>query len=94
MELTEAGMSREEAYRLVQTHAMRAWKEDLVFRELVAAEPEITSKLSPERLEVAFDLHRQLTNVDAIFARVFGSYERPLSADGETVELVGGKVHL
>ncbi len=94
LELTEAGMSREEAYRLVQTHAMRAWKEDLVFHDLVAGDPGIRGKLSAERLAAAFDLHRQLTNVDAIFARVFGSYERPLAPDGETVELVGGKVHI
>ncbi len=95
LELTEAGMSREDAYRLVQGHAMRAWKsdEDLVFRELVAADPEITGRLSAERLTAAFDLERQLGNVDAIFARVFGSYERPVH-DGETVELVGGKVHI
>jgi adenylosuccinate lyase len=95
LELTEAGMSREDAYRLVQGHAMRAWKsdEELVFRELVAADPEITGRLSAERLAAAFDLERQLGNVDAIFARVFGSYERPVH-DGETVELVGGKVHI
>jgi hypothetical protein len=38
-------------------------------------------------------MNRQLGNVDAIFARVFGSYERPVH-DGEAVELVGGKVHI
>jgi len=95
LELTEAGMSREDAYRLVQTHAMRAWKSDeaLVFRELVEADPEITSRLSPEKLAATFDISRQLGNVDAIFARVFGSYERPIH-EGEAVELVGGKVHI
>jgi adenylosuccinate lyase len=70
LDLAEAGMLREDAYRLVQSHAMRAWKEDLVFRDLVAAEPEITSKLSPAKLDKTFDLHRQLGNVDAIFNRV------------------------
>ncbi len=70
LDLAESGMSREDAYRLVQGHSMRAWKEDLVFRELVGGDPAITSRLSPDKLERTFDLHRQLGNVDAIFARV------------------------
>src|SRR5271168_4563557 len=73
LDLTEAGMSREDAYRLVQSHAMRSWKEDLVFRDEVAKEPEITSRLSPEKLAHAFDYTRQLANVDAIFARVLAT---------------------
>ena len=48
LDLAEAGMLREDAYRLVQGHAMRAWKEDLVFRDLIKADPEITAKLSAE----------------------------------------------
>jgi adenylosuccinate lyase len=75
LDLSEAGMSREEAYRLVQTHAMRAWKEDLVFRDEVRKDPKITSLLSPEKLDRTFDLQRQLGNVDAIFARVLGAKE-------------------
>lgn len=70
LDLAEAGMLREDAYRLVQGHAMRAWKEDLVFRDLIKSAPEITAKLSAEKLERAFDLNRQLRNVDAIFDRV------------------------
>ncbi len=73
LDLAEAGMQREEAYRLVQTHAMNAWQNDLVFRELVASDPAITGKLSAKKLERTFDLNRQLGNVDAIFARVLGS---------------------
>ncbi len=73
LDLAEAGMSREDAYRLVQQHAMNAWQNDLVFRELVAADPEISARLSPEKLARTFDLDRQLANVDAIFARVLGS---------------------
>lgn len=73
LELAEAGMLREDAYRLVQKHAMNAWQNDLVFRDLVAADPEISSKLTPEKLAHAFDLHRQLGNVDAIFERVLGA---------------------
>jgi adenylosuccinate lyase len=70
LDLAESGMSREDAYRLVQSHAMRSWKEDLVFRDEIAKAPEITSRLSPEKLAHAFDYKRQLANVDAIFARV------------------------
>ena len=70
LELTEAGMSREDAYRLVQSHAMRAWQQDLNFREQVGNDPEITKWLSPEKLAQAFDWKRQLINVDTIFARV------------------------
>jgi adenylosuccinate lyase len=70
LDLAEAGMLREDAYRLVQGHAMRAWKEDLIFRDLIKSEPEITARLSTEKLEHAFDLNRQLRNVDAIFDRV------------------------
>jgi adenylosuccinate lyase len=75
LDLAEAGMLREDAYRLVQKHAMNAWQNDLVFRDLVAADPEITKLLSPEKLARTFDLSRQLSNVDAIFARVLGQPE-------------------
>jgi len=56
----------------VQAHAMRAWKEDLVFRDEVAKDETITKLLSPEKLEKTFDYTRQLGNVDAIFRRVLG----------------------
>jgi adenylosuccinate lyase len=72
LDLAEAGMLREDAYRLVQSHAMRSWKEDLVFRDEVARDAEISSMLSAEKLEKTFDYTRQLGNVDAIFKRVLG----------------------
>jgi adenylosuccinate lyase len=72
LDLAEAGMLREDAYRLVQSHAMRAWKDDLVFREEVSKEPAITALLSKEKLDRTFDYTRQLGNVDAIFKRVLG----------------------
>jgi adenylosuccinate lyase len=72
LDLAEAGMLREDAYRLVQGHALRAWKEDLVFRDEVARDAEISALLSAERLAKTFDMTRQLGNVDAIFSRVFG----------------------
>jgi adenylosuccinate lyase len=74
LDLAESGMSREEAYRLVQSHAMRSWREELVFRDEVANDPTITGRLAPEKLASAFDYHRQLANVDAIFARVLGHH--------------------
>jgi adenylosuccinate lyase len=70
LDLAEAGMSREDAYRLIQKHATNAWQNDLVFRDLVAADPEIKKLLTPEKLARTFDLQRQLSNVDAVFARV------------------------
>jgi len=72
LDLAESGMSREDAYRLVQSHAMNAWKNDLTFRDEIATVPEITARLTPEKLTRAFDYTRQLANVDAIFTRVLG----------------------
>ena len=72
LDLAEAGMMREDAYRLVQSHAMRSWKEDLVFRDEVARDEKITALLSSEKLDKAFDYTRQLSNVGAIFRRVLG----------------------
>ena len=72
LDLAASGMSREDAYKLVQTHAMRAWKEGLTFKDEISADPAITSRLSPEKLAAAFDTTRQLANVDAIFTRVLG----------------------
>ena len=72
LDLAEAGMLREDAYRVVQSHAMRAWKEDLVFRDEVAKDAAISGLLTPEKLDRTFDYSRQLGNVDAIFKRVLG----------------------
>jgi adenylosuccinate lyase len=72
LDLAESGMSREDAYRLVQGHAMNSWKNDLIFRDEIAKVPDITARLSPEKLARAFDYNRQLANVDAIFTRVLG----------------------
>ena len=72
LDLAEAGMLREDAYRLVQGHAMNAWQNDLIFKDLVANDPAIISRLAPDQLARTFDLNRQLKNVDAIFGRVLG----------------------
>ena len=71
LDLVEHGVSREDAYRMVQAHAMRAWKEGLNFRELVLKDKQITGRVPREQIERAFDLKRQLKNIDGIFARVF-----------------------
>jgi adenylosuccinate lyase len=75
LDLVEHGVSREDAYRLVQGHAMRAWKEGLNFHDLVLADKEITGKVPRKQIEYAFDLQRQLKNVDKIFSRVFKTEE-------------------
>jgi adenylosuccinate lyase len=75
LDLVEHGVSREVAYRAVQAHAMRAWREGLDFKNLVLADKEITGKVPRKQIEHAFDLPRQLKNVDKIFARVFSSRE-------------------
>jgi adenylosuccinate lyase len=79
LDLVEHGISREEAYRLVQNHAMRAWKEGLDFGRLVTSDKQITNRVPREQIERAFDLKRQLRNIDKIFARVFGN-AKPASA--------------
>ena len=71
LDLVESGVSREDAYRLVQSHAMRAWKENLDFHELILNDPEIRGRVPRAKIEHAFDLKRQLKNIDKIFARVF-----------------------
>ena len=73
--LTQAGVSREDAYRLVQRNAMRVWASDgaLSLEELLKADPEVAAVLTPERIAGYFDLDYHFKHVDAIFARVFGA---------------------
>jgi adenylosuccinate lyase len=71
LDLVEHGVAREDAYRAVQSHAMRAWKEGRNFRELVLRDKTITRRVPRQQIERAFDLKRQLRNIDKIFARVF-----------------------
>ena len=72
--LTQAGASREDAYRLVQRNAMKVWEADgkLSLMALLKADPEVTALLSPAQIEAEFDLDYHLKHVDTIFARVFG----------------------
>jgi adenylosuccinate lyase len=71
LDLAAAGMLREEAYRLVQRHAMDAWQNEGDFRQLIQQDTQISSYLSEAQLANSFSLERQLKNVDAIFQRVF-----------------------
>ena len=71
LDLVESGVSREDAYRLVQRHAMHAWREGLDFHDLVVNDPTIREQVQKAKIEGAFDLKRQLKNIDKIFARVF-----------------------
>jgi len=71
LDLAAAGMLREEAYKLVQTHAMRAWESGGSFRTAVESDQKVLSFLSLERIRAAFSVDRQLTHVDRIFLQVF-----------------------
>jgi adenylosuccinate lyase len=72
--LTQAGLSREDSYALVQRNAMKVWESDgeLSLLALLREDPEVTSRLSQDQLEALFDLDYHLKRVDEIFARVFG----------------------
>ncbi len=72
--LTQAGMSREDAYKAVQRNAMQVWESDgaLSLLDLLKADNEVTAKLPREEIEDKFDLGYHLKHVDDIFARVFG----------------------
>lgn len=74
--LTQAGVSREDAYRLVQRNAMKVWDSDgaLSLMELLKADPEVSAALSANEIEEKFDLGYHFKHVDTIFARVFGNH--------------------
>jgi adenylosuccinate lyase len=78
--LVSAGLSRDEAYRLVQRNAMRAWDEERDFRSLVESDPEITAVLDAGAIDEAFDLSAYTRHVDAVFERL-----RTLAAKEEPV---------
>ena len=72
--LTQNGVSREDAYRLVQRNAMKVWESDgrLMLLDLLKQDEEVTAALSAEQLEERFDLEYHFKHVDTIFERVFG----------------------
>ena len=71
--LAQKGLKRQTAYEMVQRHAMKVWDDDsLTLKESLLSDPEVVEKIGREAIEDVFDLKRNLTHVDAIFARVFG----------------------
>jgi adenylosuccinate lyase len=73
--LTQAGVSREDSYAIVQRNAMKVWESDgaLQLRDLLGADPDVTAHLAPEALDGLFTLDHHFARIDTIFERVFGS---------------------
>jgi adenylosuccinate lyase len=72
--LTQAGVSREDAYAIVQRNAMKVWESDgrLSLLELLKADPQVTAALPPAELEEKFDLEYHFRQIERVFERVFG----------------------
>ena len=70
--LTQAGVSRDDSYRLVQRNAMKVWEKGADFKTELLADPDVTAALTPAQIEEKFDLGYHTKHVDTIFARVFG----------------------
>ncbi len=75
--LTQKGISREDAYRLVQRNAMKVWEQEADFKEELLSDPEVSAALSPAEIEACFDLAHHTRHVEHIFARVFGARTGP-----------------
>jgi adenylosuccinate lyase len=73
LELTAKGMQREDAYRIVQSRAMEAWREGGDFREAMSTDAEVLAVVDRETVLAVFELDRHLGHIDAIFDRVFGN---------------------
>jgi len=71
--LTQAGMSREDAYAVVQTAAMKVWAGEGIFLELLKDDPAATARMSAAEIEACFDFGYHVKQVDTIFKRVFGT---------------------
>ncbi len=70
--LTQAGMSREDSYKVVQRHAMETWRNGGSFLDRLKGDPEVSKRLTAEQIEAQFDLDYHFKHVDTIFDRVFG----------------------
>jgi adenylosuccinate lyase len=75
--LTQKGLSREDAYSAVQRNAMRVWRGEGAFLDFLNADPQVSGAISPTELAALFDLDYHVKHVDTIFARVFGTDDRP-----------------
>ncbi|HEY6832888.1 MAG TPA: adenylosuccinate lyase, partial [Pseudolabrys sp.] len=71
--LTQKGVAREDAYRLVQRNAMKVWGGEKDFLSLLKGDPDVHAKLSDAELEANFNLDHHFKHVDTIFRRVFGA---------------------
>jgi adenylosuccinate lyase len=71
--LTESGVPREQAYRIVQRNAIKVWEDGADFLEVLLVDKDVTKALTPEQIRAQFDLGYHLKHVDTIFARVFGT---------------------
>jgi len=69
LRLAETGLPRQQAYEIVQRNAMRSWRERAPFRDLLLADPDVTTRLAPADLDACFDPTWYLRNVDAIYKR-------------------------
>jgi len=72
LDLTQSGVSREDAYRLVQKNAMKVWEEGKDFQTELLADTEVTGALGEAKIRESFDLSYHLKHIDTIFKRVFG----------------------
>jgi adenylosuccinate lyase len=72
LDLTQAGVSREDSYRMVQRNAMKVWDEGKDFQEELLADTAVVEALGEEKIRESFDLDYHLKHVDTIFMRVFG----------------------
>ena len=70
--LTQAGVSREDAYAMVQRNALKVWEHRTDFKEELLADEEVCAALSPAQIEEKFDMDYHTKHVDTIFRRVFG----------------------
>ncbi len=72
LKLVDKGVTREEAYRMVQRNAMQVWEEGADYKALLRSDPDVSRLLTPEEIDEAFDIGYHLKHVDTIFRRVFG----------------------
>jgi adenylosuccinate lyase len=77
--LVEAGITRDDAYRIVQRNAMQAWETQQMFRSLLAADPDVSGRLSEEQLDACFSLERALVNVGRTFDALDEMEQTPLA---------------
>jgi adenylosuccinate lyase len=87
LELASRGLTREEAYAIVQPLAMRVWDEGVRFRDLVMEDARIREKMSREELDSLFDVKSQLRNIDRVFERTFGESDQESGAGVKESEI-------